>query len=88
VEGVDRMEPKEKPAPLHIRVVQRIQPSKTFTVNLGIEYSQCQDDLDIVWEANIAQARGWKGSQQRCRVRPCQVFGKIHFTITFINCRN
>jgi hypothetical protein len=30
------MEPKEEPAPLHIRVVQRLQPSKALTVNLGI----------------------------------------------------
>jgi hypothetical protein len=39
VEGVYHTEPKEEPAPLHIRVVQRLQPSKALAVNMGIKYS-------------------------------------------------
>jgi hypothetical protein len=68
VEGVHRMESKKEPAALHIRVVQCLQPSETLLVPLGIKHSQHQDHLDIVWEANFAQARCWKGSQQQSRV--------------------
>jgi hypothetical protein len=73
------MEPKEEPAPLHIRVVQRMQPSETLTDNLGIEYSQRQDDLDIVQEANIAEARGWKGLHNDA------VYDLAKFAVRFIS---
>jgi hypothetical protein len=78
VEGVHRMESKKEPAAMHIRVVQRLQPSETLAVHLGIQHSERQDHLDIVWEANIAQARCWTGPQQRSRIRPRKVCGKFH----------
>ena len=49
-----RMESKKEPAPLHIRVVQCMQPSETPAIHLGIKYTQRQDNLDIKREADFA----------------------------------
>jgi hypothetical protein len=37
------MESEEEPTPLHIRVVQLLQPSETLTIYLGIEHSPRSD---------------------------------------------
>jgi hypothetical protein len=78
VEGVYHLKPKKEPAPLHFRVVQRLQSSEALTFDLGVQHSERAQHLDNLWKTNLDQARCWKGLEQRRGIRRRQVYGK-HF---------
>jgi hypothetical protein len=45
LENLHRVDFKEEPARLDIRVVQGVQPFKALSINLGVKYSKRLDDM-------------------------------------------